>query len=65
MVFPLNIKNEQTQNRNGLFKIFVWPTFGPADFNQIDHILMFEQLKYLDFPQSCDWELQRARHQPR
>lgn len=36
------------------------PTFGSADLNQIDHILMFEQLQDLNLSQSCDWELKQA-----
>lgn len=36
------------------------PTFGSADLNQIDHILMFEQLQDLDLSQSCDWELKQS-----
>lgn len=36
------------------------PTFGSADLNQIDHILMFEQLQDLDLSQGSDWELKQS-----
>lgn len=32
-------------------------TFGSTDLNQVDHILVFEELEDLDFPQGCDGEL--------
>lgn len=32
-------------------------TFGSTDLNQIDHILVFEKLEDLDFPQGCNGEL--------
>lgn len=32
-------------------------TLGSTDLNQVDHILMFQKLEDLDFPQGCNGEL--------
>lgn len=32
-------------------------TFGSTDLNQVDHILVFQKLEDLDFPQGCNGEL--------
>lgn len=36
-----------------------WLTFGSANFDQINHIFVFEQLQNLDFSQSRYWELKK------
>lgn len=52
------IKSVKLINHRSHSESISWgPTFGSADLNQVDHILMFEQLQDLDLSQSCDWEL--------
>lgn len=36
-------------------------TFGSADLDQVDHVLVLEQLQDLDFSQSRDWKLKTEK----